>query len=87
MQSNHDMQVHINTRQQQLNDQADQWRLANQESPRPAAPNNHSAPYAPALVRVGEALIGIGQQLKARYGEAMEQLPTPVIEQQRETAC
>ena len=75
-----DMQVYSTERQQQLTHEGAQWRLAKlakseqlRDTPLITETTAHIAP----LARFGELLIAWGEGLKARYGEALDNLPTP----------
>ncbi|MEQ8677079.1 MAG: hypothetical protein RLP44_14515 [Aggregatilineales bacterium] len=75
-----DMQVHSTTRQQQLTQESQQWRLsrlAKSEQLRDTPLITETTAHMPPLARFGELLIAWGEGLKARYGDALDTLPAP----------
>lgn len=75
-----DMQIHSSNRQHQLRHEGEQWRLA-QSSQQGTTRNtpllSETSLHIPPLARLGEILIELGEGLKARYGEALDNLPAP----------
>ena len=73
-----DMQIHSSNRQHDLRHEGEQWRLA-QSSQQGTARNTpiltETNIHIPPLARLGEILIELGEGLKARYGEALDNLP------------
>lgn len=59
------------TRQQQLMDEADAWRLG--QTTNPLAKTEIKDPiYAPTLAKVGEMMVKLGAQLEAKYSGVMQ---------------
>lgn len=63
---------HSLTRQQQLMDEANTWRLQQEVNPTEESTERKEPIYAPALAKVGEAMVELGAQLQAKYSGVMQ---------------
>ena len=67
------LHTHMSTRQQQLNAEAEQWRMKQLTQAKDAKQNNEAF-YAPALAKIGEVMVETGSKLQAKYNKALDEL-------------